>query len=102
MTRESLQLQAHSTLSSRSWRQSTGEKAIDSQLPRADDRTVMAEMVAGSAVSVVETHGCSGTESQKKKKRKKKGKKRKPLDWSTSPDFVEGEKRQNKATNWHN
>ena len=105
MTRESLQSQAHSTLSSRSWRQSTGEKAIDSQLPRADDRTVMAVMVAGGAVSVVETHGCSGTESQKKKKKveEKKGKKRKPLDWSTSPDFVEeGEKRQNKATDWHN
>jgi hypothetical protein len=75
-----------------------GEKAIDSQLPGADRR-----LLAEVAVAVmVETHGCSGPESQKKEgKKRKREKKRKPLDGSTSADFVEEEeeKRQNKAAN---
>lgn len=74
-----------------------GEKAIDSQLPGAD-RRLLAEVAV-----MVETHGCSGPESQKKRKAKKRKreKKRKPLDGSTSADFVEEEeeKRQNKAAN---
>jgi hypothetical protein len=44
----------------------------------------MAEMVAGSAVSVVETHGCSGTESQKKKE-KKRERKENPLTDQQAP-----------------
>lgn len=72
-----------------------GEKAIDSQLPGADRRLLAEEAV------MVETHGCSGPESQKKEgKKRKREKKRKPLDGSTSADFVEEEeKRQNKAAN---
>jgi hypothetical protein len=49
-----------------------GEKAIDSQLPGAD-RRLLAEVAV-----MVETHGCSGPESQKKRRQKKeKGKEKK-------------------------